>query len=102
MSARYRYDGDADALYVYINDPRRVERTIEVVDAAILVDVDTVGSVVGVEILSPRPSTDLTPLRKHLSGLQFAAVAAFMSVDHHAPIEAIRAPAGPSGEDQTP
>lgn len=100
MTARYSYDGDADALYVYLNGDLPFGCTLEVVEASIMVDLTTEGRVIGVEILSPRPGMDLAPLRRHLTGLQFAAVAAFTTADHLAAVEAIRGAAGRATEGQ--
>lgn len=49
---RYRYDTDADALYVTWSDAI-VDRTVLLPDCGILVDLDASGRLVGLEVLHP-------------------------------------------------
>lgn len=49
---RQSYDLDADALYITVTDGE-VARTAEI-DAGTLVDLDAVGGVVGIEVISPQ------------------------------------------------
>lgn len=49
---RQSYDLDADALYITVTDGK-IARTTEI-DPGTLVDLDAVGSVVGIEIIGPQ------------------------------------------------
>ncbi len=49
---RQSYDLDADALYIKLTD-RKVTRTVEV-DNGTLVNLDTSGSIVGIEVIQPQ------------------------------------------------
>ena len=79
---RYSYDSEADALYCYLNEGA-VDHTIECVRAAIMVDVTDAGTVIGVEILTPRPGMDLTPVRPVLTAHEFAYLSAVVAAPHH-------------------
>ena len=44
------YDSDADAIYIYLDEEAKVERTKEI-EKDIIVDYDKQGNVIGVELL---------------------------------------------------
>jgi uncharacterized protein YuzE len=52
MGMRLAHDLDADALYITLTDTKIV-RTVEI-DEGTMVDVDAVGRVVGIEVISPQ------------------------------------------------
>lgn len=49
---RYRYDEEADALYIRVREEGIVERT-EQIDPGTLVDVDGAGHLLGIEVIRP-------------------------------------------------
>ncbi len=44
------YDSDADAMYIYLDEEAKVDRTKEV-DKDVIVDYDNKGKIIGVELL---------------------------------------------------
>jgi len=47
---RIQYDKQADAMYIYLREKGKIEKTVKV-NENILVDIDKKGNIVGIEIL---------------------------------------------------
>ena len=65
MKAMYTYDEEADALYILVanEDEASIHETVELRDD-LHVDLDERGQLVGVEVLSPSGSVDLTLVKQ--------------------------------------
>ena len=87
MSVMVEFDPEVPATYVRLRDDA-VARTVEVIDAYCMVDLDAAGEPLGVEILDAHadisetifqalattfPSLDISPLRLALSGHPIAS-----------------------------
>jgi uncharacterized protein YuzE len=66
MKLRTKYDEQADAAYIYVNEQGKVDKTIKL-NEGILVDVDSQKKIVGIEILHARSKIELPGLRKQLA-----------------------------------
>jgi uncharacterized protein YuzE len=76
---RQSYDLEADALYVTLTN-EKIARTTEI-DSGTLVDLDTSGCVVGIEVISPQRSWPVEEIIKRfrLSGEDSAQLRAYFS-----------------------
>lgn len=50
MKLSTRYDGEADAAYIYLDDSADVVRTVEL-DEDVMIDLDSDDKIVGIELL---------------------------------------------------
>ena len=63
MRLRTRYDEQADAAYIFINEKGEVDKTLQL-DNDILVDVDKEKKLVGIEILNAKRKIRLPGVEK--------------------------------------
>lgn len=56
---RWTWDDEAKAGYVHINSARTPDRTVDLLDHGFLIDVDTDGRIVGVEVLNASDPVDM-------------------------------------------
>jgi uncharacterized protein YuzE len=77
MTVLVRYDSEADVTYVQLEPEAVVDRTVELLDAHLLVDVDKSGHPIGIEILCAPAEVDelvFTTLAERFPDLDIGAI----------------------------
>jgi uncharacterized protein YuzE len=77
LSVNARGDGSLEAAYIRVSD-KQVARTEELVESALLIDIDHDGNLVGIEILAPVRLSQVIELASRLEGAQRKAFEAFV------------------------
>jgi uncharacterized protein YuzE len=83
MTVLVRYDAEADVTYVQLEPEPVVDRTLELLDAHLLVDVDQSGHPIGIEILCAPAEFDelaLTTLAARFPDLDIGALGKALAV----------------------
>ena len=63
MKLRTKYDEEADAAYIYVDERGKVDKTLQL-DNGILVDIDSHKRIVGIEILNAKSKIHLPRIDK--------------------------------------
>jgi uncharacterized protein YuzE len=63
MKLRTKYDEEADAAYIYVDEQGKVDKTLQL-DNGILVDIDSHKRIVGIEILNAKSKIHLPQIDK--------------------------------------
>jgi uncharacterized protein YuzE len=66
MKLRTKYDEEADAAYIYVDEAGKVDKTLQLGDG-IMVDIDRQKKIVGIEILNAKSKIHIPGLSKVVS-----------------------------------